>query len=80
MHWYSDHSMGLGMGFGWLFMILFWVLIIFLVVFFLKKSGLGRNETAEDILRKRYARGELSKEDFERMKTNCKEDSSRKSP
>lgn len=79
MHWYSDHGMGVGMGFGWLFMILFWVLIIFLVVFFLKKSGLGRKETAEDILKKRYARGELSKEDFERMKANITEISPKKS-
>jgi len=53
----------------------FWIAIIIGIVFFVKwvltsgkthesKSG----ETALDILKKRYARGEISKEDFERMK------------
>lgn len=58
-------------GFGWIFMILFWVLIILATVYLVKallngKSGESRNsESAREILEKRYARGEISREEFE---------------
>jgi uncharacterized membrane protein len=38
------------------------------VVSFLKKSGSGEKENAEEILKKRYARGEISREEFARMR------------
>ena len=75
MHWGNFGGMSFGgMGFGWLFMILFWVLVIVGVVYLVryivnsyKKEE--RKETAEDILKKRYASGELTREKFtERMK------------
>jgi putative membrane protein len=73
MHWYGDYGMGMGMWwFGGFFMLLFWGIIIFLLVSLLKKSGQGEKETAEEILKKRYARGEISKEEFERMKKDIK--------
>ena len=71
MHDY--YGWGMGYGFGWVFTILFWVLIILGVVYLVKviaagsKSD-GKGETALDILNKRYARGEITKEEFERMK------------
>jgi putative membrane protein len=55
---------------GGLFMILGLVLIIMLAVWLLRRSpssGAG-GETALDILKKRYAKGEISREEFERMK------------
>jgi putative membrane protein len=58
---------------GGLFMILFWILVIIGVVFLIRlvvrgtKEG-GGSETALDILKKRYARGEISKEEFEEKK------------
>lgn len=64
---------GLGMGFGWIFMIAFWALVIFGVIYLIKlfagrsKSG-EKHETALDILKKRYANGEISKEEFETKK------------
>lgn len=69
MHW----EYGWGMGFGWIFMILFWVLVILGIVFVIKMiAGSGSKweqpETALDILKKRYAKGEISREEFEQMK------------
>jgi putative membrane protein len=68
-----------GMGwFGGIFMIVFWILIIVGLVFLIKwliqstghgKSSAGASSTrALDILRERYARGEIDKTQFESMK------------
>lgn len=71
MHCFGNY--GFGMGFGWIFMILFWVIVIFLVVALVKKASSGEKETAKEILKKRYARGEISKEEFERLKEDIRE-------
>jgi putative membrane protein len=64
-------------GFGGIFMwLIFLALAIFIVYIFVsrsRKSGdSGRlpKETALDILKKRYAKGEITKEEFETMKKN----------
>ncbi|HSC71281.1 MAG TPA: SHOCT domain-containing protein [Candidatus Methylomirabilis sp.] len=66
---------GSGMGFvGWIFMLLFWGLIIVglvLVVRWLwdqRRPGTGGADAPIEILKRRYARGEISKEEFDRMK------------
>lgn len=52
--------------------LLFWILVIVVVVIFVKwlweKESLGRKDALE-ILKKRYARGDISKEEYEEMKT-----------
>ena len=62
---------------GWMFFhFLFWILIIIgvvlLIVWLVRQPGrYGRErgeETALDILKKRYAKGEISKEEYEKMK------------
>lgn len=72
----SNGMMGGGMG-GWMLLgVIFWILLIagavLLVVWAVQKaagSGAGRTEeSALEILRKRYARGEISKEEFEEKK------------
>jgi putative membrane protein len=68
-----------GHGMGWLMMIpmfLFWGMItagfiVLLRMFFsknIKETGIESPETALDILKKRYARGEIDKEEFEEKK------------
>ena len=69
---------GLGMGygfFGWLLMLLFLVLIIGAVVlgvrWFMNEGKLEvsrKDETPLDIVKKRYASGEIDKEELETMK------------
>ncbi len=72
MHW-GDY--GMGMGFGWFFMILFWVLVILGVVYIIKAisertGSRQKGESALDILEKRYAKGEITREEFEKMKSD----------
>lgn len=68
---------GWGMGFGWIFMIIFWVLVILGVVYIVQtaiksEKESEKKETPFDILKKRYAKGEISKEEYERMKEELK--------
>ena len=66
---------GYGMGFvGWIFMLLFWGLIVVGVVLVVRwlwdqgRPGMGGADSSLEILKRRYARGEISKEEFDRMK------------
>lgn len=64
-----------GMGFGMIGMSLFWVLLIVVIVALTRglwsgsgPSGGERKRTALDILKERYARGEIDREEFEQKK------------
>jgi putative membrane protein len=77
-----DGNFGFGMmngfGFGGIFMILFWVVIIGLGVWLItslvsRTSGqppanLPPAESPLDILKKRYARGEITKDQYDQMR------------
>lgn len=73
----GDWMYGYGMGWGWfgsILMVLFWVLLILGIIYLVKVIAGGRittsprEETALDILKKRYARGEIDTEEFTRKK------------
>ena len=60
---------------GWIFMLVFWALIIASVVVLAKrliKPEEKKSDSAMEILRKRYAKGEINKEEFERIKKDLK--------
>ncbi|MBI4811926.1 SHOCT domain-containing protein [Candidatus Falkowbacteria bacterium] len=73
---------GFGPGFGFFFMIIFWALVVWAIVALVRcASGrsywcCGRDERhgrhehgrALDILKERYAKGEITKEQFEQTK------------
>lgn len=72
---WGDGMYGYGMGWGWfgfILMIAFWVLAILGIVYLVKAiAGRGvssKEETPLDILKKRYARGEIDAEEFARKK------------
>ena len=67
------NSMFLG---GGIFMFIFWILIIVLIVSILKGSFMGerqnKNETPMEILKIRYAKGEITKEQYQEIKEKLK--------
>ena len=74
MMW-GDYGWGWGMGFGMISMVLFWVLVILGIVILVKWIAGGSPgasqppvKTALDILKERYARGEIDKQEFEEKK------------
>ncbi len=74
MMWYWGQNMGVWwMLLGTVLMIVFWAVIIVLVVWGIRKvthSGGSPSDRRSplDILKERYARGEITKEQFEQMK------------
>jgi len=68
---------GYGMGWGWsIIMIAFWIAVIAGIIFLIrwiavstdKGKAAGGEDSALEILRKRYARGEINKQEFEEKK------------
>ena len=61
-----------GMGFGWLI----WIVILGVIIWAIvqvtnrnnKHKGQDTGESPLDVLKKRYANGEISKEEFEKIK------------
>ncbi|MFA5180449.1 MAG: SHOCT domain-containing protein [Syntrophales bacterium] len=63
-------------GFGGIFMWIIFIVLIGLLIYLLArgvKGGARTSESPVEILKKRYARGEITKEDFERMRKDIGE-------
>ena len=56
-----------GWGFGFIFMILFWGAIIWLIVWLVRNYAHPK-ESATEILKKRFVKGEITKRQFEEIK------------
>ena len=66
-----------GMWFGWLFWIILIAIIIWAVLQFTNRNqptnhstNIVEKETPLDILKKRYAKGEITKEEYDEMRKN----------
>ena len=65
---------GFGMGFGGGFMWLFWILLIVVIVWAVKavigssSNPSEKRKSALDILKDRYAKGEIEREEFEQKR------------
>ena len=70
--WEIPAGMGWWMGFGGLWMVLFWGGVIALIVWVIKKitekSDSPPGHSPLDVAKERYARGEITREQFEQIK------------
>ncbi len=69
----SYGMMNFGMGFGFIFMILFWGLLLGGVVWLItaltsSAKSQGKENSPLTLLKKRYVKGEISKEEYEEMR------------
>ncbi len=71
--WFWQEGMGWWMVFGGFMMVLFWGGIIALVIWGIRRLTGGSQETGQrrtplDIAKERYAKGEISREEFEQVR------------
>jgi len=71
------HGLGHGwtMGFGWLFGLAIIIVLALLIIkmFNQRVSAHDKEKTSLDILKERYAKGEIDEEQFEKQKQKLKE-------
>ena len=65
---------GYGMGFGGSFMWLFWIIVIVVILWAIKaatgnsNNSPDRQKSALDIIKQRYAKGEIDQQEFEQKR------------
>jgi putative membrane protein len=74
--WDMPVGMGWWMAFGGLWMVVFWGGLIALIVWgimkLVRREGFGPKRNPLDVAKERYARGEISKKEFEQLKRDLK--------
>ncbi len=73
MDGFGGHGWGFGMGFGWIIGLLILIAIIWLVVRSVNQNNRPQqpgSKSALDILKERYARGEIDKKEFDERKSD----------
>ncbi len=67
--WAAHDGMGWWMVFGGLWMVFFWVLLIGAIAWLISRIAGDRtaDRDALEVAKQRYARGEISREDFQRI-------------
>jgi len=75
MHrWEGGHMMNYGFGYGGMFMWIIFLIVLAVAIYFIVQTLKNKNisgdvqETPADILKRRYAKGEITKDEFDRMK------------
>jgi putative membrane protein len=66
--WMDWNAMGF---FGWTMMILFWAVAVVVIIWAVRSLGTGRSATTAtplELLERRFAAGEIDREDFEERK------------
>jgi len=74
--WYMHDGWGWWMVFGGIWMLLFWIAVIWLMVWGIRtlvrrggpKSGTPEKRDPLEIAKERYAKGQISKEEFDQIK------------
>jgi putative membrane protein len=68
---------GFGYGFGWIFPLMFWVLILVGIFFLVRRKQDWREwhgaRSGEAVLAERYAKGEISEEEYRQRKQVLRE-------
>jgi putative membrane protein len=72
MYYYDNFYPTHMFGFGGLFMFIFWGIIIYVIITFVRSDHVRKEDRSMEILKERYAKGEITKEQFEVMKKDLK--------
>ncbi len=72
--WERGHMMNYGFGYGGMFMWILFLIVLGVAIYFIIQALKSKNvigqaqDTPLDILKRRYAKGEITKEEFDRTK------------
>jgi putative membrane protein len=70
----GNYGCSFGYGYGGMFMGILFLILLGVAIYFIVQSVRSKNDIGQakelpiDILKKRYAKGEITKEEFDRMK------------